>query len=196
MVHFSNSQNITWDYAAIGYWSSVEVHTGIIFACLPAICSLQYRVFPKSHSLRSQYTNAYASRSRLESPFPSVAKHTRCRTRDYKSFNHLDTECQPGEGIASSKRAQISRGVTRTEIQCGSVHTEDDTELLPIHRKPAFPRPTFARTDHLSDGVRQKGSMLRQGIKVKTGYTVTVESGSMRGSPARSVKKNDRRSGK
>jgi len=40
MVQFANSQNITWDYMDIAYWSTIELHVGIICACLPSLRAL------------------------------------------------------------------------------------------------------------------------------------------------------------
>lgn len=40
LVKFANTQNITWDYVPVGYWSTIEVHVSVICACLPALPSL------------------------------------------------------------------------------------------------------------------------------------------------------------
>ncbi len=37
---FGGSQNITWDYVDTAYWSTIEVHIGIICACLPSLRTL------------------------------------------------------------------------------------------------------------------------------------------------------------
>ncbi|KAG2415252.1 hypothetical protein HFD88_006443 [Aspergillus terreus] len=46
LIHFASTQNLTWDYVPIGYWSTVECHVGIVCACLPAIRALLRRVSP------------------------------------------------------------------------------------------------------------------------------------------------------
>ncbi|KAB8070212.1 hypothetical protein BDV29DRAFT_160660 [Aspergillus leporis] len=46
LIHFASTDNLTWDYVEIGYWSTIEVHVGIIYACLPAIRSLLTRIYP------------------------------------------------------------------------------------------------------------------------------------------------------
>lgn len=46
MIQFANSQNVTWDYVPIGYWSTIEVHAGILCACLPAMRALLYKACP------------------------------------------------------------------------------------------------------------------------------------------------------
>jgi hypothetical protein len=36
------------DYVTLGYWSSIELHVGIICACMPAIRQLLRNVFPSA----------------------------------------------------------------------------------------------------------------------------------------------------
>ncbi|CAG8971536.1 hypothetical protein HYALB_00005432 [Hymenoscyphus albidus] len=55
LVKFANTQNITWDYVPVGYWSTIEVHVSVICACLPALPSLFHRkapVTPRQNSLQ------------------------------------------------------------------------------------------------------------------------------------------------
>ncbi|KAK1590383.1 CFEM domain-containing protein [Colletotrichum navitas] len=40
LILFANSQNITWDYTDAAWWSTVEIHVGIICACLPSLRAL------------------------------------------------------------------------------------------------------------------------------------------------------------
>ncbi|XMA13694.1 hypothetical protein WAI453_006485 [Rhynchosporium graminicola] len=40
LVKFATTHNITWDYVPMGYWSSIEVHISVIYACLPTLPSL------------------------------------------------------------------------------------------------------------------------------------------------------------
>ncbi|KAH8674367.1 hypothetical protein BGZ60DRAFT_526338 [Tricladium varicosporioides] len=48
LVKFANTQNITWDYVPVGYWSTLEVHISVTCACLPALPSLFRRKSPAS----------------------------------------------------------------------------------------------------------------------------------------------------
>ncbi|PKY08322.1 FAD/NAD(P)-binding domain-containing protein [Aspergillus campestris IBT 28561] len=48
LIHFATTENLTWDYVKIGYWSTIECHVGIICACLPAIRSLLRRMAPRA----------------------------------------------------------------------------------------------------------------------------------------------------
>ncbi|KAG5290871.1 CFEM domain-containing protein [Histoplasma capsulatum G186AR] len=50
LLKFAKSRNFTWDYVEMGYWSTIEVHVGIICACMPAIRSLLRRLFPSFFS--------------------------------------------------------------------------------------------------------------------------------------------------
>ncbi|KAF2816751.1 uncharacterized protein BDZ99DRAFT_403879 [Mytilinidion resinicola] len=63
MIQFANTDNVTWDYVPIGYWSTIEVHIGIICACLPALRALQFRLFP-STAHASQYVDHYYGASK------------------------------------------------------------------------------------------------------------------------------------
>ncbi|KAK7535354.1 uncharacterized protein J3D65DRAFT_592362 [Phyllosticta citribraziliensis] len=47
LVHFANSQNITWDYFEAGYWSLIEVYVSIICGCMPAHRFLFAKFWPK-----------------------------------------------------------------------------------------------------------------------------------------------------
>ncbi|KAH8668745.1 CFEM domain-containing protein [Xylariales sp. PMI_506] len=40
LILFADSENITWDYSPAAWWSTIELHVGIICACLPALRSL------------------------------------------------------------------------------------------------------------------------------------------------------------
>jgi hypothetical protein len=61
MIQFASTDNVTWDYLPIGYWSAVETHVGVIVACLPAIRQLQRsirdKLFPTPPTTSSYYQN-------------------------------------------------------------------------------------------------------------------------------------------
>ncbi|PGH35242.1 hypothetical protein GX50_01938 [[Emmonsia] crescens] len=50
LLKFARSHNFTWDYVEMGYWSTIEIHVGIICACMPAMRSLFRRIFPSFFS--------------------------------------------------------------------------------------------------------------------------------------------------
>ncbi|KAM3077125.1 hypothetical protein ACMFMG_003406 [Clarireedia jacksonii] len=68
LVLFSNTQNPTWDYVSVGYWSTIEVCVGIICSCMPALRLLLVFVFPSIRPTRTDSKSAsksgYASRVR------------------------------------------------------------------------------------------------------------------------------------
>ncbi|KAL0261584.1 hypothetical protein SLS55_003014 [Diplodia seriata] len=59
MIQFANSTNVTWDYVPIGYWSTIEVHAGILCACLPAVRALVYKCFPRLRERGSTRSGKY-----------------------------------------------------------------------------------------------------------------------------------------
>ncbi|KAI4595203.1 hypothetical protein KJ359_007179 [Pestalotiopsis sp. 9143b] len=40
LIQFANTENPTWDYNEAAWWSTIELHVGIICACLPSLRSL------------------------------------------------------------------------------------------------------------------------------------------------------------
>jgi hypothetical protein len=192
MIQFANSHNVTWDYTPIGYWSTLEVHVGVIIACLPAVRSLQRRIFPSTQSPSSYYmgpTGAYGYNSKGGSPFPSIARSkpghidlmtaasqgSMLRSRDHTSSNkefipmeeyefHLDENPSSFE-----KRDAHSRVASNTtQIERGSTHTDDSTVLLPIQSTHSLPPP---RAAYQNSG-RNIGPQV---ITVTKDYSVTVE---------------------
>jgi hypothetical protein len=46
LLSFGTSYNLTWDYTSVGYWSTVELHTSVCCACMPAIRNLFRKFMP------------------------------------------------------------------------------------------------------------------------------------------------------
>jgi hypothetical protein len=74
LIQFAHTDNVTWDYLPVGYWSAVETHVGVMVACAPAIRSLQFQIreklFPKPATVSSYYEdtkNSSKSRSKVDS---------------------------------------------------------------------------------------------------------------------------------
>lgn len=144
MIQFANTQNVTWDYTPVGYWSTLEVHIGIVIACLPALRSLQHRIFPSTKTPTSYYnrpSGAYGYNSKGGSPFPSISKfrkqhsnlttsasqasmmRSRDRTKKDKDFIQLDEyEIRLDSDV---EKGEVRRGINNTQIERGSVHRED-----------------------------------------------------------------------
>ncbi|KAK6850552.1 hypothetical protein PG987_000186 [Apiospora arundinis] len=68
LVHFAESRNPTWDQFEVANWSTIEINTGIICACMPSIRLLLVRLFPKvlggSTNGKSQYYASSAANNR------------------------------------------------------------------------------------------------------------------------------------
>ncbi|CAK1366983.1 unnamed protein product [Cercospora beticola] len=47
LVQFGHSQNTTWDYRSVGYWSTIELHASVLCACMPAIRNLIRKFQPR-----------------------------------------------------------------------------------------------------------------------------------------------------
>ncbi|KEQ69489.1 hypothetical protein M436DRAFT_55857, partial [Aureobasidium namibiae CBS 147.97] len=75
LIQFAHTDNVTWDYLSVGYWSAVETHVGVMVACAPAIRSLQFQIreklWPKPASTPSYYSsdtkNSSKTRSKVDS---------------------------------------------------------------------------------------------------------------------------------
>ncbi|KAF2502651.1 hypothetical protein BU16DRAFT_554699 [Lophium mytilinum] len=75
MIQFANTENVTWDYVPIGYWSTIEVHIGIICACLPALRALQFRIFPSTAHASQYAANYYDTSKRGHSGYNTQASN-------------------------------------------------------------------------------------------------------------------------
>ncbi|KAK8006113.1 hypothetical protein PG991_012410 [Apiospora marii] len=68
LVLFAESHNPTWDNFDVANWSTIEINTGIICACMPSLRLLLVKLFPKvvggSTNARSQYYASGADPSR------------------------------------------------------------------------------------------------------------------------------------
>ncbi|RFU32958.1 hypothetical protein B7463_g3387, partial [Scytalidium lignicola] len=64
LTQFGRSYDLTWDNVDVLIWSSIELHTALICACLPSLRSLLVKVFPvvfKTTLSTSRDTNRRAS---------------------------------------------------------------------------------------------------------------------------------------
>ncbi|KAL4931459.1 uncharacterized protein BDV17DRAFT_297185 [Aspergillus undulatus] len=64
LIVFANTTNLTWDYVSVGYWSTIEIHVGVICACLPALRALFTRIMPRVFGDTTHGTKSRGSRSR------------------------------------------------------------------------------------------------------------------------------------
>ncbi|KAK8134914.1 hypothetical protein PG984_006926 [Apiospora sp. TS-2023a] len=94
LVLFAESHNPTWDNFDVANWSTIEINTGIICACMPSLRLLLVKLFPKviggSTNGRSQYYMSGAD--------PSRNNNTRNGTK-----NTNQSQSRDGGGIVFSK---------------------------------------------------------------------------------------------
>ena len=195
MIQFSNSTNVTWDYTPIGYWSTLEVHVGIIIACLPAVRSLQRRMFPSSRTTQNSYylgpAGAYGYNSKGGSPFPSIVKHKgghidlvtaasqtrprdRERTKNDKEFiplEELDSHTDEKMPSRDSDDAYHHGGQNTIQVTRGSTHSDDGAMSLPIQGTHNVAMPRSVHQNH-GRNISPQGPPV---INIRKDYTVTVE---------------------
>jgi hypothetical protein len=114
LIQFAHTDNVTWDYLPIGYWSAVESHVGVMVACLPAIRSLQSsiqrKLFQKPATQPSYYedgtkdsSNKEASRKDFHSRIMSSLGRSRADKEDFVQLDEFKTK-----GDADSKGGKNS----------------------------------------------------------------------------------------
>ncbi|TDZ33861.1 Satratoxin biosynthesis SC1 cluster protein 4 [Colletotrichum spinosum] len=60
LVAFAKSQNPTWDQYGVAIWSTVEINTGIICACMPSVRIILVQLFPRLMGTTRRGTSAAA----------------------------------------------------------------------------------------------------------------------------------------
>lgn len=113
LVQFAHTDNVTWDYLPIGYWSAVETHVGVMVACLPAIRalfgSIHRKLFPKPASQPSYYedhtkdSTKKGSRKDPNSRIFSSMGRSRADKDDFVQLDEFETK-----GDVESKAGQNS----------------------------------------------------------------------------------------
>ncbi|ORX93766.1 hypothetical protein BCR34DRAFT_608475 [Clohesyomyces aquaticus] len=199
MIQFANTENVTWDYTPVGYWSTLEVHVGIVIACLPALRSLQHRLFPSTKRTTSYYNQdaaGYGYNSKGGSPYPSISKFgknrshvttgasqasmikSRDKSKTDKEFIQLDEyEIQLGGGMGDQGRRteKQPRGTNTTAVEHGVVN-EDDMAFLTSPCKIPPPSSSPPKHGNPSGYAQDSLTALPQVIMVKKEYNVRVES--------------------
>lgn len=99
LIQFAHTDNVTWDYLPIGYWSAVEAHVGVMVACLPAMRALQTyiqgRLFPKPQTAHSYYedtknSSKKASRKDSNSRILSSIGRSQVDKEDFVRLNEYE----------------------------------------------------------------------------------------------------------
>ncbi|KAF3032863.1 hypothetical protein E8E12_003003 [Didymella heteroderae] len=136
LVQFAHTDNVTWDYLPIGYWSAVETHVGVMVACLPAIRALfgfvHRKLFPKPASQPSYYedhtkdSSRKASRKDSNSRIFSSIGRSRADKEDFVQLDDFGTK-----GDVESKSGQNSP--TPSSFERTLTHSfKSNEDILPL----------------------------------------------------------------
>jgi hypothetical protein len=122
LVHFANTQNITWNYVEAGIWSLIEIDVSIVCGCMPAHRLLIAKAWPKFRttlgSTRGTMTKPSQFANNTDSHLVSGDKITRISMKpkgtdegDFVPLVDIDTNS------ARSKEAQEKNTgwITRTD---------------------------------------------------------------------------------
>jgi hypothetical protein len=81
LIHFANTQNITWNYVDAGLWSLIEIDVSIVCGCMPAHRLLIAKAWPRMRSTLHSGKDSSTKQSRLtnntELGAPTADKPTR-----------------------------------------------------------------------------------------------------------------------
>jgi hypothetical protein len=134
LVQFAHTDNVTWDYLPIGYWSAVESHVGVMIACLPALRSLQTsikgRLFPKPKTQNSYYNDSGLSSTKKNSRKDSHSRILSSLGRsqvDKEDFVRLDEYEMHGKEQSSDGQqtpTSFERAVTQS--------SRSNEDVLPV----------------------------------------------------------------
>jgi hypothetical protein len=96
LIHFSNTQNVTWDYFDAGLWSLIEIDVSIICGCMPAHRMLIAKFWPKITSTLAPSKNLSTKGSKFSTnnssviPEKSVRLSIKPKAKDEDNFIPLD----------------------------------------------------------------------------------------------------------
>jgi hypothetical protein len=136
LIQFAHTDNVTWDYLPIGYWSAVEAHVGVMVACLPAIRSLQRslrdKIFPKPATVTTYYeddTRQSSKKASRKDPHSRIFSSLGRSQVDKEEFLRLDEyDMRAGrdtkDGVSSPTPSSFERSLTT------SLKTNED--VLPL----------------------------------------------------------------
>jgi len=126
LVHFANTQNITWNYVDAGFWSLIEIDVSIVCGCMPAHRFLIARAWPKTRTTLDSGNNISARQSKLASNIelgaPTADKLSRIsikpKASDERDFVPLvDVDSNNAHAISTGKlqpEPTTSSWITRT----------------------------------------------------------------------------------
>ncbi|KAI5196366.1 hypothetical protein E4T39_07803 [Aureobasidium subglaciale] len=123
LIQFAHTENVTWDYLPVGYWSAIETHVAVMVACSPAIRSLQRqirdRIWPKPASTTSYYTSDTKASSSKQKSKNDSANRTWGSKVDRSRMSTL-----------SSSRKDDFVQIDEYEMNVGSSFGKDDDRIF------------------------------------------------------------------
>jgi len=138
LIQFASTDNLTWDYLPIGYWSAVESQVGVMVGCLPAIRSLQTsiqrKIFPKSTTSPSFYGDATRDSSKKAGRNDSQSRILSQNQADKEGFVCLD-EYEMKVGLDARDGTKLGSPHSFEGSSTHSVKSYED--VLPLARPSA-----------------------------------------------------------
>ncbi|KAI4650544.1 hypothetical protein J4E93_002900 [Alternaria ventricosa] len=149
LIHFSNTQNVTWDYVDAGLWSLIEIDVSIICGCMPAHRLLIAKFWPKIQSTigaskalstkGSKFNSTNNTTISSTAPEKSVRLSIKPKAKDENNFIPLDDMDDNSDRAMLTKRdtERDSRGwiVATHEVEVthrnASVVTENANDGKP-----------------------------------------------------------------
>lgn len=109
LVEFGGSKNITWDYKAVGYWSTIELHAAVVAASLPAIRNLIRRFLPRlmgstAEESRGITTTGLSETTALSSGVPKMEPQIQVRPRESDEENFIPLQDFEGNDTRKHSR--------------------------------------------------------------------------------------------
>jgi hypothetical protein len=168
LIQFAHTDNVTWDYLPIGYWSAVETHVGVMVACLPAIRSLERsirdRIWPKSATQTSYYEDTHNSsqkqKSRKDSHSRMLSSMGRSKA-DKEDFVRLDE-------YEMRLRGDVEKG---PESDCSAAPSSFETSMTQSFKSNEDVMPLAATAAPMGQPMGATGQPMG-GIMVRSEYSV------------------------
>lgn len=168
LVQFATSQNPTWDQFDIAFWTTLEVPTGIICCCLPAIRLILIKTFPR---LFGMLTKRYDSHKYSEDPSSgNNPSKSRSRNRmsqgpntESPSTTELQAAIRNGKGIVCSKSFALETHDSNSiyamqDLESGSAKNSIAAQS---HRSTSISHTSSAMSDYGGPGRKQSGPSSR-----------------------------------
>ncbi|ESZ93409.1 hypothetical protein SBOR_6202 [Sclerotinia borealis F-4128] len=125
LILFSNTQNPTWDYVQVGYWSTIEICVGIICSSMPAMRLLLVRIFPRM----SGSTNNSSNHSKSAGYDPSKRRPSVPKLSSRTSYPNRSSYAA-GPGITMKKTFDVVSNHRGMAFDREIDEEEDGTELV------------------------------------------------------------------